>query len=60
MDDLELVKMQLSRLPKDELYSLSQESGVPYGTLWAIKARKTKSPRYPTVKKLADHFRRST
>ncbi len=58
MDDLELVKMRLSRIPVSALYGLARDSGVPYGTLWAIKMRRTKSPRYPTVRKLADHFKR--
>ena len=58
MDDLELIKMRLSRLPIEALYKLAQDSGVPYGTLWHLKMRRTKSPRYPTVRKLADHFKK--
>ena len=57
MDDLELVKMKLSRMPIGQLGELSKASGVPYGTLWNIKTKATKNPRYPTVKKLADHFK---
>jgi predicted transcriptional regulator len=57
MDDLELIKMRLSRTPVSELYTLAKMSGVPYGTLWNIKARKSKSPRYQTVRKLADFFK---
>lgn len=59
MDDLELVKMRLSRMPQDELTDLSGKTGIPYGTLWNIWTRATKHPRYPTVKKLADHFKKS-
>lgn len=59
MDDLELIKMRLSRTPKEALYQLAQDSGVPYGTLWHLKMRKTKSPRYPTVRKLADFYKRA-
>jgi hypothetical protein len=59
MDDLDLVKMRLSRIPLDGLTAVSMESGVPYGTIWNIKTRKTKNPRYPTVRKLADYFKRA-
>lgn len=58
MDDLELIKMRLSRTPVQALYRMAQESGVPYGTLWNLKNKKTKNPRYGTVKPLADFFRR--
>ena len=58
MDDLELVKMKLSRMPMDELYALHQASGVPYGTLWHLKMRRTKNPRYKTAKLLAEHFKK--
>jgi hypothetical protein len=57
MDDLDLIKMRLSRTPVSALYKLAQECGIPYGTLWNIKARKSKSPRYQTVRKLADFFK---
>lgn len=59
MDDLDLVKMRLSRLPIQALGEVSRQSGVPYGTLWNLKLKNTKSPRYPTVKKLADYFKRA-
>ena len=58
MDDFELVKQRLSETPVSDLYVLAQESGVPYGTLWNLKKKKTKSPRYPTVKALADYYKR--
>jgi hypothetical protein len=58
MDDLELVKLRLSETPVDELYGLSKSTLVPYGTLWNLKKKKTKNPRYDTVKPLADWFRR--
>jgi hypothetical protein len=57
MDDLELVRERLSKTPVSGLRALSKESGVPYGTLWNIKKKKTKNPRYPTVKVLADHYK---
>jgi hypothetical protein len=59
MDDLELVKMRLSRMPVEALGVVAKASGVPYGTLWNIKTKNTKSPRYPTVRKLADYFKRA-
>ena len=59
MDDLELVKQRLSETPVSALYGLSQESGVPYGTLWNLKKKKTKNPRYDTVKPLAEYFKRA-
>lgn len=58
MDDLDFVKMKLSRTPISALGVISKDSGVPYGTLWNIRLKKTKSPRYPTVRLLADYFKR--
>lgn len=58
MDDLELIKMKLSRTPVSALGQLAKDSGVPYGTLWNLKMKKTKNPRYKTFKPLADHYRR--
>jgi len=58
MDDLELIKMRLSRTPLEDLYRMAQESGVPYGTLWNLRMRKTKNPRYQTVKPLAEYFKK--
>lgn len=58
MDDLELVKSRLAGTPVSKLYSLSKDSGVPYGTLWNLKKKKTKNPRYQTVKPLADFWKR--
>jgi len=58
MDDLELIKMRLSRTPLEDLYAMSKESGVPYGTLWNLRMRKTKNPRYQTVKPLAEYFKK--
>ena len=51
--------MHLSRTPISALYRLSKDSGVSYGALWSLKRKYTKSPRYPTVKKLADYYKRS-
>jgi hypothetical protein len=59
MDDLDLIKMHLFRTPENKLYALSKDSGVPYGTLWAIKKRKTKNPRYETVKTLSAYYKRA-
>lgn len=58
MDDLELIKMRLSRTPVENLYAMAQQSGIPYGTLWNLKMKKTKNPRYKTVKPLADFFKK--
>jgi len=58
MDDLELIKMRLSRTPLEDLYRMARESGVPYGTLWNLRMRKTKNPRYQTVKPLAEYFKK--
>ena len=58
MDDLELIKMRLSRTPLEDLYRMAQESGVPYGTLWNLRMKKTKNPRYQTVKPLAEYFKK--
>ena len=58
MDDLELVKMRLSRIAQKDLYALAQACGVPYGTLWHLKMRRTKNPRYKTAKLLAEHFKK--
>lgn len=59
MDDLELVKQRLSETPVSKLYALSKDCGVPYGTLWNLKKKKTKNPRYDTVKPLADFWKRA-
>lgn len=58
MDDLELVKERLAATPTSGLYELSKNSGVPYGTLWNLKKKKTKNPRYQTVKPLAEYWKR--
>ena len=58
MDDLDLIKMRLSRTPLEDLYRMAQESGVPYGTLWNLRMKKTKNPRYQTVKPLAEYFKK--
>lgn len=57
MDDFELVKQRLSETPVRALYALSKKSGVPYGTLWNLKKKKTKNPGFLTVKVLADHYK---
>lgn len=57
MDDLDLIKMHLFKTPETGLYALSRDSGVPYGTLWNIKKRKTKNPRYGTVRTLAAYYK---
>jgi predicted transcriptional regulator len=57
VDDLDLVKMHIYRTPQDKLFRLSKDSGIPYSTLWNIKLKNTKSPRYDTVKKLASFYK---
>lgn len=58
MDDLELIKKRLFAMPDDELVGMADESGVPYGTLWNIKHKKTKNPRWDTFKLLRAHYAR--
>jgi hypothetical protein len=57
VDDLELIKMHLARTPISGLRDLSNASGVPYGTLWNLKKKNTKNPRYQTFKPLAAYLK---
>jgi hypothetical protein len=57
VDDLELINMHLARTPISGLRDLSNASGVPYGTLWNLKMKNTKNPRYQTFKPLAAYLK---
>jgi len=57
--DMDLFQFVLDRLDREEersLQQLARDTGVPYSTLRYIKERKTRSPRFETVRKLADHY----
>jgi hypothetical protein len=56
MDDLELIHKHLDAVPISELPALAEKAGVPFGTLHKIKYRKTKNPRFETVKALREYF----
>lgn len=56
---MDLFEFVLARLDEEEersLQQLARDTGVPYSTLRYIRARKTKNPRFDTIKKLADHY----
>lgn len=56
---MDLFQFVLDRLDREEersLQQLARDTGVPYSTLRYIKERKTRSPRFDTLKKLADHY----
>lgn len=58
MDDLQLVKKELAKLPLSAMDDLGEKTGVPRDTLIKIKYGTTKNPRYETVKALIEHFSR--
>ena len=58
MDDLDLIKKRLATTPMSRLYRLSKDTKVPYGTLWNLKERITRNPRFETVRLLAAHFKK--
>lgn len=57
MDVLERIQARLDQVPLSELPSEARRMRVPEGTLTKIKYRKTKNPRYQTVKKIAAYYR---
>jgi transcriptional regulator with XRE-family HTH domain len=57
MDDLSLVKTELSKLDYSGIERVSVESGVPAGTITKVRSGETSDPRYNTVKRLANYFR---
>jgi hypothetical protein len=57
VDDLELIKMHLARIPISGIRELSNATNVPYGTIWNLKMKNTRNPRYQTFKPLADYLR---
>jgi hypothetical protein len=57
VDDLELIKMHLARIPISGIRELSNASGVPYGTIWNLKMKNTRNPRYQTFKALASYLK---
>jgi hypothetical protein len=50
--------MKLSRATYPDVYKVSKATGIPPTTLWNIRIRRTKIPRYDTVQKLAAFYRR--
>lgn len=58
MDDLQLIQERLDRVPLKDLPAEASRIRVPLGTLTKIKYRKTRNPRYRTVKKIAEYYRR--
>lgn len=49
------VARQLSRLSNQQLQRLAELSGVPFTTLWKIRASETANPRLDTVGQFLPH-----
>jgi hypothetical protein len=60
MDEFQLVLKALDQVRLSDLQKHATASKVPFGTLLKIKYGTTKNPRFSTVRKLADHFNKST
>lgn len=54
------VRAWLSPLTNTELQQLGERSGVPFTTLWKIRAGETKNPGVETVRKIAPHVAQVT
>lgn len=45
------IQARLSTLGHKEVWELSEQSGVPFGTLWKVKSGATTNPGVETVRK---------
>ncbi len=48
---VDLVRTQLQNLPDNGLKTIASQSGVPFTTLWKIRAGETANPGIETVRK---------
>jgi predicted transcriptional regulator len=59
MDDMEVIRAGMGRLRLADMKPLSKQTKIPEPTLIKIYYGITKYPRFPTLRKLAEHFRKA-